>query len=98
MAQVTDAQFDETLQQVLAEGLRDVGLEVTVRVEPIPETRLHRVFVITSQRDRLKPSEWQNVLWRIIHHRLGEDAEFRISMILTLTPEDWETYQQEDDD
>jgi hypothetical protein len=72
----------------LAEGLASLGIDAQIDTEPIGGTKLHRVIVVSSDFEQMRHSERQSVCWRIIKRELSEDEELRISMILTVTPDD----------
>jgi hypothetical protein len=80
------ATFPARLVDVIQEGLRSVGIDASISVEPIRGTRLHRVHVTSSAFDQLRPSERQDLLWRIVSQSFTPAEQLRISMILTLSP------------
>jgi acid stress-induced BolA-like protein IbaG/YrbA len=89
MAEITATDgFAQRLKQHLTDDLHKSGLEVEVEVEPVPSTDLHRVTIISSQMQKLGPMERQDLVWRIIGHHFGRDEQLRISMVLTLSPEE----------
>jgi acid stress-induced BolA-like protein IbaG/YrbA len=89
MGEVTASDnFAERVRQILREDLRKSGLDVDVRIEPIPDTRLHRVIIVSQQIQQLGPAERQNLVWRIIGEHLTRDEQLQISMILTLSPDE----------
>ncbi len=55
---------------------------------PVPTTRLYRVAVLAPKFKELKHSERQNLVWRITERAISPDEQMRISMILTLTPDE----------
>jgi len=69
----------------LRNGLREAGLAAKVETEPVPTTRLIRVMVIADQFQHMRPSERQDLVWRIVRAEFPPDAQMRISMILTVT-------------
>ncbi len=78
--------FANRLRQVLRQGLREAGIEAKVQVEPIRGTKLHRVIVVADGFEKLRPSERQDLVWRIIDRKPEfADEQLRISMIYTLT-------------
>lgn len=78
--------FESRLIESLRSGLRAVGIAAEVKVDPIKGTRLHRVHVTSPAFDKLRPSERQDLVWRIIGFTFPQDEQLRISMILTLSP------------
>lgn len=93
MAEMTVPQFRRRLKEVLTEGLRASGISVRVEVEPVPGTKLSRVYVVSKHRDNLGPTEWDTLLWRLIHNEFGHDADVRITTIYTLTPAELKRYR-----
>jgi hypothetical protein len=88
MAKVADVaqDFERRLAQVLIEGLKIGGIRAKVETEPVPHTKLTRVLVTARAFDSLRPSERQDLVWRIVSRAFDPEDQFRISMILTLTP------------
>jgi len=88
MAKVRTARFVDQLKDALVEGLGNVGIDADVRMEPVPTTRLYRVFVVASNFKPLKHTERQNLVWRMAERVLSPENQLRVSMIVTLTPEE----------
>jgi hypothetical protein len=80
--------FLDRLKGALVTVLKANGIEATVDAEPVPTTRLYRVAVLAPKFKNLKPSERQSLVWRITEHAISTDEQMRISMILTLTPDE----------
>jgi hypothetical protein len=80
--------FLDTLKSALVDGLKASGISAQVGIEPVPTTKLHRVMVLASKFKALKHSERQNLVWRIVEQALAPDEQLKISMILTLTPDE----------
>jgi hypothetical protein len=80
--------FLDRLKTALVKSLRDSGIEAEVRSEPVPTTKLYRVAVLAAKFKELKHSERQSLVWRIAESALSPDEQLRISMILTLTPDE----------
>ena len=78
--------FLTQLRSALVDDLAKAGIRAKVELEPVPTTRLHRVFVFATEFQALKHSERQNLVWRIADRVLDEDQQLLISMIITLTP------------
>ncbi len=78
--------FMDRLESALIDALAANGIHAEVRAEPVPTTRLYRVAVLAPKFKALKHSERQNLVWRT----LSPDELLRISMILTLTPDEVE--------
>jgi len=72
----------------LRTGLAQAGIKARIRIEPVEETSLSRVLVTSEQFCRLDPSERQDLVWRIIGQSFSPEEQLRISMILTLTPDE----------
>ena len=75
--------FSERLRRTLLEGLKVAGIRAQVRIQKISGTRLYRVSVIAPQFEKLRPSERQELTWRIIGQRFKPEDQLRISMIYT---------------
>ena len=80
--------FAEKLGQVLVQGLGQAGIPAKVEFEPIPATRLVRVLLTARKFRNLRPSERQDLVWRIVASHFKPDEQLKISMINTLTPEE----------
>jgi hypothetical protein len=80
--------FVRHLQSALVEALGKNRIDAQVRTEPVPTTGLFRVAVLAPKFKELKHSERQSLVWRIAESALSSDELFRISMILTLTPDE----------
>ena len=89
MAKVKESasSFVERLRDVLFHGLKQAGIPAKIDIQRIPSTRLHRVLVVSRQFERLRPSECQDLVWRIVGQHFDHDDQLRISMIWTLPPE-----------
>ncbi|MBI1785485.1 hypothetical protein HYR69_10110 [Candidatus Sumerlaeota bacterium] len=83
-----NAKFAEKVRRVLLDGLRGAAIPAKIETENIPTTKLCRVRVLTPKFKKLRHFERQNLVWRIIDHGLDKDEQLRISMILTLTPDE----------
>jgi hypothetical protein len=82
----TAPSFVDQLKDSLQEELSNVGIESKVDVEAVPTTRLYRILVLAPKFKALKHTERQSLVWRIAERALAPDEQLRISMILTLTP------------
>jgi hypothetical protein len=80
--------FLTRLKNALVSTLAANGIEADVDSEPVPTTRLYRVAVRAPKFKMLKHSERQNLVWRIADHAISPDEQMRVSMILTLTPDE----------
>lgn len=80
--------FLARLMKALVQGLKASGITAKVDSEPVPSTKLHRVIVLAPKFKALKHTERQNLAWRIAEQTLSADEQLKISMILTLTPEE----------
>jgi hypothetical protein len=92
-APLTLKNFADQLPQLLEDDLANAGVRAKVEVEKVPKTRLHRVFVVSKHRDRLRPSEWDALVWRILRNHFGPDADLRVSSIFTVTPQELRNYR-----
>ena len=80
--------FLDRLVMALVEGLKAGGIAAKVYVEPVPSTKLHRLTVLAPKFAALRPSERQDLVWRIVDDILDREDQLKISMILTLTPDE----------
>jgi hypothetical protein len=80
--------FLDRLKGALMDALKANGIPAKVDAEPVPTTRLYRLAVLAPKFRVLKHSERQNIVWRIAERALSPDEQMRISMILTLTPDE----------
>lgn len=80
--------FVDQLKTALIATLKASGIEAKVDVEPVPTTQLYRVAVLAPKFKELKHSERQSLVWRIAEQAISADQQMRISMILTLTPDE----------
>jgi hypothetical protein len=78
--------FVDHLKHVLADELKNIGINAKVVVEAVPTTRLYRVMVQAPKFKALKHSERQSLVWRIAEQTLSPEEQLRVSMIVTLTP------------
>ena len=72
----------------LVKDLSAVNIHVQTGAEQIPGTGLYRVYVIGKKLAALRPSERQDLVWRIANQELDQKEQLRISTIFTLTPEE----------
>jgi len=82
------------LKEGLIAGLKSSGIQARIDMEPVPGTRLHRVYVIAKKFAKLRPTERQDLVWRILDRHLRPEEQFRISMIYTVTPEEMPDYDE----
>ncbi|MCX7014633.1 MAG: hypothetical protein NTW86_19125 [Candidatus Sumerlaeota bacterium] len=80
--------FLANLKKSLIDVLKENGIVAEVDTEPVPTTRMHRVYVLAPRFKAMRHSERQELVWRIAEKTLPTEDQFRISMILTLTPEE----------
>jgi hypothetical protein len=93
MAEMTVPQFRRRLEEILTEGLHAAGIRATIELEPVHGTKLTRVYVVSRQRDKLSPTDWDALLWRLIQEEFGNEANTRITTIYTLTPAELKAYR-----
>lgn len=79
------AAFASRLRDHLIQGLETAGIEAAVDIEHVKGTKLHRVFVIADAFENLRPSERQDLVWRIVEQSLTPEEQLQISMIYTVT-------------
>jgi hypothetical protein len=80
--------FARRLRDALVADLGSVGIGAQVKVSKVAGTRLHRVTVVSRDFGPLRPSERQDLVWRIVRKHFTQDEDLLISLILTLTPRD----------
>ena len=76
------------LKKALVETLKRAGIEAKVKSEPVPQTKLFRLAVLSPQFKAMRHSERQSLVWRITEKAISPDDQMRISMIHTLTSEE----------
>jgi hypothetical protein len=82
----TRRSLDERILAALRTGLKTAGIHSKIQIQKIPRTNLSRVTILSDEFENLRPSERQDLVWRIIGQELTADEQLMISMILTLTP------------
>jgi hypothetical protein len=76
-------------EQALKKGLALGGIaDAKITFEVVPGTRYVRLAITSKKLGKLSHAERQAVVWRIVEQALDPDDLVRISMILTLTPEE----------
>lgn len=80
--------FLDRLKAALLAALKANGIAAKVDIEPVRTTRLYRVAVRAPKFKELKHSERQSLVWRIAERAISPADQLRISMILTLTPDE----------
>jgi stress-induced morphogen len=77
------------LTRALRDDLDKVGIRASVSRERVGGgTSLYRIWVVAPQFRRLRNSERQNLVWRTAEEVLSDEELRRISMILTLAPDE----------
>jgi hypothetical protein len=79
------ATFADRLREDLLQGLKTAGIDATIDIERVQGTKLHRVFVVADAFAKLRPSERQDLVWRIADQSLSPNERLQISMIFTVT-------------
>lgn len=72
----------------LETDLSTAGIRAKIETEPVPGTQLVRVYVVADQFAHLRPTERQDLVWRIVSRHFTADDQLRISMIYTVTEEE----------
>lgn len=80
--------FLDRLKTALIGDLKVAGIPAKVDSQRVPTTHLHRILVLAPKFKALKHTERQNLVWRIAEQALPPDDQLKISMILTLTPDE----------
>ncbi len=87
--------FLQKLETAVREGLSNAGIDkVEFISESIRNTKLNRVCVLADGFEYLRPSERQDLIWRIASQVLTREEQLRISMILTLTRDEMEGVEE----
>ena len=89
MATITAQAFRQKLKSVLLSGLAAGGIKAEVEMESIPGTKLTRVLVTARKFKNLRPSERQDLVWRIVEQHFTPDDQLLISMIMTLATNEY---------
>jgi hypothetical protein len=76
------------VRQLLEEGLAIGGISAKVSTESVKGTKLTRVLIAAAGFRSLRPSERQDLVWRILGASLNHEEQLRISTVLTLTPDE----------
>jgi hypothetical protein len=79
-------ELQKLVRQTLTKDLRVAGIHPKIFIKPLRGTKLIRVTVTAPEFANLRPSERQDLVWRIVSAALSHDQQLLISMILTLTP------------
>lgn len=75
------------LKQDLFDSLERIGVgKPKIEIIPVPGTKLWRFRVITKGFAKLRHSERQDLVWRVVAQTLDKDQQLFISVIYTLTP------------
>lgn len=75
--------------RAIGEGLARVGVRsANVDYKKVRGTKLYRFIVVSKKFKSMDFSERQHVVWRIVERDLPPRDTQRISMILTLTPDE----------
>lgn len=80
--------FVQTLRDALVARLGDVGLQCEVEYEPVQGTKMYRFFVYSDGFAEMGYTERQSLIWRITENALPPHDAIKVSMILTLTPDE----------
>jgi len=88
MAKTASADFVTRVKRAIEKGLTVAGISSKIQAEPIPGTNLHRFLVVAQGFAALRPSERQDLVWRIMSQEFSPEEQLRISMIVTLAPQE----------
>ena len=80
--------IERLLTEALADCLKKAGIDAEVSYERVLHTKLRRFTVIAKKFKSMRPSERQDLVWRIADQALVADEQLLVSMILTLTPDE----------
>lgn len=83
----------DRIADCIFEHLEDVGIQdANIWWEPLPPTRLYRIGVVSQAFAILFHNEQQSLVWDALETNLLPPDLSRISMVLTLTPEENEDF------
>lgn len=88
MARIKTPAYVRKLIEALQKSLAAAGIRAEIEAEPAPYTRFHRVYIVAPKFKALTPSERQDLVWRIAQQVLTPEEQLRISMLLTVTPQE----------
>jgi stress-induced morphogen len=69
-----------------------VKIRADVHIEAVPGLPLKRVYVVSKDFKKLRGGERHDLVWRIVDEGFSRDERFAISMIATVTPEEYDEY------
>ena len=75
------------LKHVLLEGLKFAGIRATIETERVPHTKMVRAMVVAKKFENLRPSERQDLVWRILSQEFKPEEQIPLS-VWTLTPDE----------
>jgi len=84
----TTPDFLSLLKKTLIETLKSNDIRAKVLSEPVPNTKLYRLTILSPQFKAMRHTERQDLVWRIAERAISPDDQMRISMILTLTDDE----------
>ncbi len=86
---VTARKFSDRVRRVLKGGFSQAGLPLDkLEIQPIRGTKMYRILITSPKFSLLRPSERQDIVWRMLKKELKQDEVLLISSVFTLTPED----------
>lgn len=75
------------VRDAISSELVRIGIpNARVTVEPITGTKLHRITVVAAGMRKLRHSERQDLVWRIIDEALPKDRQLFIASVYVFTP------------
>jgi len=77
-------QFVQTLEEALKEKLRNAQVDV----EKVGRTNRFRFLVVSDRFRRMHHPKRQNLVWDIVEKVLPPQEMLRISMIITMSPDE----------
>lgn len=80
--------FVQKLASQLRAQLAENGITAVVNCEPVTGTKMFRFYVVSDGFANMIHSERQSVVWRIVDQVLAPSEAIKISMIMTLTPDE----------
>jgi hypothetical protein len=81
--------FAARLRDALRDGLALAGLNSPkIELESIPGTKLNRVTILSKGFGKMRPSERQDLVWRIVGSAFPREEQLQISAIYTFAPDE----------
>jgi hypothetical protein len=76
------------LVEALRDHLAQAGIPAEIDAEAIPDTKLHRIYVVSPKFKTIPFMDQQSLVWRITENALPFEKQLLISGIVTLSGEE----------